>query len=127
MNLGCEAVDVLSLINWGAWAFVSMVALAGLYLLRLDHDPATNFRLYHFIADKDGTANSASLTYVGTFLISVWLVWYLALNRQWTEAVGLVGGLGTLYVIGSTVRHRTSSLERIAKATLEPETKDGAP
>jgi hypothetical protein len=103
-----------------------MVALAGLYLLRLDHDPATNFRLYHFVADKDGTANSASLTYVGTFLISVWLVWYLALQEQWTEAVALVGGLGTLYVIGSTARQFTSSRERLNKASIEAEKASGA-
>ena len=109
-------LDILAGINYGAWVFVVLVGLAVAYLARLDRDARNPFKLYQFIADRDGTANSASLTYVGIFMVAVWLVWYLALNRQWGEAVTLVGSLGAIFVLGGVARQFTGARERVGMA-----------
>lgn len=112
-------LDILAGINYGAWVFVVLVGLAVAYLARLDRDARNPFKLYQFIADRDGTANSASLTYVGIFMVAVWLVWYLALNRQWGEAVTLVGSLGAIFVLGGVARQFTGARERVGMANAQ--------
>lgn len=103
----------IAAIDWPAWSFAFLIAFAVAYLFRLDRQPTT-FRLYQFIADRDGTANSASLTYTGIFLVGTWLVWYLAIHEQWGEAVALVGSLGGIFVVGGVARQYVGSRERIA-------------
>ena len=112
-------LDILADINWSAWVFVALIGLAVAYLVRLDRDARNPFKLYQFISDRDGTANSASLAYVGIFLVSVWLVWYLALHQQWGEAVTLVGSLGAIFVLGGVARQFTGARERVGMANAQ--------
>ena len=118
---------ILSGINWGAWIFVALVGLAVAYLVRLDQDARNPFKLYQFISDRDGTANSASLAYVGIFLVAVWLVWYLALNQQWGDAVTLVGSLGAIFVLGGVARQFSGSRERVGMAKARRPVADTPP
>ena len=105
-------MGTLSGINWAAWSFVALIGGAVVYMARVDRNPNTQFKLYHFISDKEG-GNSASLAYTGIFLVGTWLVWFLAINKQWGEAVTLVGSLGAIFVTGGVVRHLTGSRERV--------------
>ena len=112
-------------VDVAGYLFIVLIGGALLYIVRLDQQPG-NFRAYQFIADAEGYGSSASLAYTGVFLVGVWLTWYLAMNRQWTEAVGLFGGLAAIYVTGGVARANISAKERTAalNASAEP---PGAP
>lgn len=114
-------------LNWPTLLFVGLVVAFAVYLFKLDRDSTVTFKLVHFISDKDGTGSSASLAYTGIFLVGTWLVWFLAINKQWGEAVTLVGSLGAIFVTGGVVRQITGSRERVGIAKAQQPTPDTPP
>lgn len=102
----------MAAIDWRAWTFPLLMLAAVLYLFRLDRDPANSFKLVQFVANQDGTANSASLGYVAALLVGTWLAWYEAINGRMSEWM-LTGYLGA-FVLGGAVRALIGSRERIA-------------
>lgn len=99
-------------LDWQALLFVALILLAVGYLLRLDRDPHTPFKLVHFISDRDGVGNSASLAYVVALLVSTWALFYLTTHNKLQEwfFTGYIG----VFVGGGVLRASISSKERIA-------------
>jgi hypothetical protein len=97
-----------------AWGFPVLIALAVAYLVKLDRDPTTPFRLVQFISDdQTGRANSGSLAYVAALLVGTWLVYYEAIRGRMTE--GLLGlYLGT-FVAGQVVRTGIAATQRVGQ------------
>lgn len=110
----------LSGLDWQALLFVALVLAAVVYLFRLDRDPAINFRLVHFIADRDGFGNSASLAYVVALLVSTWALFYLTTHNRLQEwfFAGYIG----VFVGGGVLRAHIGSRERTAALTRPPGT-----
>ena len=104
-------------LDWQALLFVALIGLAVLYLLRLDRDQSTPFRLVHFITDKHGIGNSASLAYVVALLVSTWALFYLT-TRHRLEEWFFATYIG-VFVAGGVLRAHIGNRERARQ--------DGAP
>lgn len=111
--------DTAAAVDWPAWAFVVLIAAGCAYLLRLDKDPTSRFRLVDLISDGDGRGYSPSLTYIGSFLIGSWLCWYLALSEQFLESAGTFAAMLTGFVTGSVLRGSTAAKERTASLNAD--------
>ena len=83
-------------------SFPALIGLALIYLLRLDRDATTRFRLVQFVANPDGTANSASLAYVVVLLVTTWAIWVLVVQGALTE--GYLGLYAGTFVAGGVAR-----------------------
>lgn len=117
MSLG----KFLAGLDWQALLFIALIALAVGYLIRLDRDEQTPFKLVHFISDRDGVGNSASLAYVVALLVSTWALFYLTTHNKLQEwfFAGYIG----VFVGGGVLRAGISSKERIAtQAQPQPTT-----
>ena len=99
-------------------SFPALIGLALIYLLRLDRDASTRFRLVQFISSADGTANSASLAYVVVLLVSTWAIWVLVAQGALTEGY-LVTYAGT-FVAGGVARAAVAR-PRPGAAPADPE------
>ena len=105
-------------LDWQAILFLLGVFFVVLYVFKLDADKSTNFRIVHFITDKDGTGNSASLAYVSALLVSTWAMFYLTTHdrlEDWffTSYIGV-------FVGGGVIRAHLGSKERIAAQQQSP-------
>lgn len=122
-GIAARLAEFLALVDWAAAAFVVLIGAAWLHLLRMDRDPATGFRMVQFITNPDGSGNSASLAYVGIFLIGCWLLFYLVIHDREVDLI--FGAMMAGFVTGSIWRGATGSKERIASGAKPPE--PGAP
>ena len=98
-------------------SFPALIGLALIYLLRLDRDARTDFRLVQFIANTDGTANSASLAYVVVLLVTTWAIWVLVVQGALTE--GYLGLYAGTFVAGGVAR-ATVARPRPGAAPADP-------
>lgn len=103
----------LGAVDWAGWSFVLLIALACVYLLRINND-SSRFRLVDLITDGEGRGYSPSFTYVGSFVIGAWLCWYLAVSEQYTESAATFGVMMAGFVTGSVLRGNTAAKERTA-------------
>ena len=108
-------------LDWQALLFIALIALAVGYLIRLDRDENITFKLVHFISDRDGVGNSASLAYVVALLVSTWALFYLTTHNKLQE--WFFAGYISVFVGGGVLRAGISSRERIAtQSQLQPTT-----
>ena len=89
-------------VDWPAWVFVLTTAVGALYFWRESAHPGSKFRLIQFVTNADGTGNSASLAYVLSLLVSIWYVWYQAINARGSDELILI--LSSVFVTGSVLR-----------------------
>ena len=108
----------LSGLDWQALLFVALIGLATLYLVRLDRDRSTPFRLVHFITEKDGTGNSASLAYVVALLVSTWALFYLTTHNRLEE--WFFSAYIGVFVAGSVLRAHIGSRDRARRDGEQP-------
>lgn len=120
-------VEIASAVNWPAFVFVVFCGLLLAYLLRLDRDTGTGFRLTHLISDGDGHGYSPSFAYVGTFLIGSWLTWYLAVEQQYSQSAAAFAAMMTGFVAGSVFRGNTAAKERVDTVKAEKGTPEAKP
>ena len=109
----------LSGLDWQALLFVALVLAAVAYLFRMDQDRSINFRLVHFISDRDGFGNSGSLAYVVALLVSTWALFYLTTHNRLEE--WFFGGYIGVFVVGGVARNYIGSRERTAAASRAPD------
>lgn len=115
----------LGSVDWAGWSFVLLIALACLYLLRINND-SSRFRLVDLITDGDGRGYSPSFTYIGCFIIGSWLCWYLAVSAQYTESAATFAAMMAGFVAGSVLRGNTAAKERTAAlGAANPTTEPG--
>ena len=112
-------IEFLTLIDWGAVSFVALIAVLWIHLWRMDQDPTSPFKLVQFVSSPDGQANSASLAYVGIFLVGSWLLFYREIQGRETDL--LYGAMLAGFVTGSIWRKNIDAKERIATGTPEPQ------
>ena len=124
MGEGVSLGRFLAGLDWQALLFIALIALAVGYLIRLDRDDQITFKLVHFISDRDGVGNSASLAYVVALLVSTWALFYLTTHNKLQEwfFAGYIG----VFVGGGVWRASISSKERIA-AQSQPQHQTPAP
>lgn len=115
---GMSLAKFLAGLDWQALLFVALIGLATLYLIRLDRDPSTPFRLVHFITDRDGVGNSASLAYVVALLVSTWAMFYLTTRNRLED--WFFGAYIGVFVAGGVVRAHIGSRERAARQHATP-------
>ncbi len=105
-------IDTLAAVNWPSALFPVLIAIAVAYLLKMDADPSSKFKIVQFITNPDGTGNSASLAYCVVLLVMTWVFWA---QVTWHE---LSSGFATVYagtfVAGSVFRAAISAKERTA-------------
>ena len=102
-----QLAEFLGLIDWAAASFVVLIGAACACLYRMDRDPNTTFKMVQFISASDGTANSASLAYVGIFVVGSWLLFYLAIHDKDVDIT--FGAMMAGFVTGSIMRGRTAA------------------
>jgi len=104
--------DTLATVNWPSVLFPMLIAVAISYLLRLDADPRSKFKIVQFITNPDGTGNSASLAYCVVLMVMTWVFWA---QVTWHE---LSDGFAAIYagtfVAGGVFRAGISAKERTA-------------
>lgn len=110
--------EFLTLIDWGAASFVALIAGLWLHLWHADKDLDVDFKLVQFVSGSDGQANSASLAYVGIFLVGTWLLFYRQIHGQDVDVI--FGAMMAGFVTGSIWRKNIDAKERIATGTSEP-------
>lgn len=105
-----------------AAVFPLLIAIAVIYLLRLDRDKNIAFRLVQFITDDTtGKANTNSLGVVVALLVSTWVVYYETLAGRMSEwLLGLYLGL---FVAGKLAGAAIVATQKVgeAKAQRPPE------
>lgn len=110
--MAAGVAEFLGLIDWGAVSFVALVAVLWMHLWRMDQDTDVTFKLVQFVSGPDGQANSASLAYVGIFLVGTWLLFYREIQGRDTDL--LYGAMLAGFVTGSIWRKNIDAKERIA-------------
>lgn len=109
--------EFLSLVDWAAALFVVFVGLIWLHLLRMDDDKKNDFKLVQFVT-SDGKGNSASLAYVGVFVLGAWLVFYLVTHDKDVEVIfsAMLAAFGVVRVWTANI----GSKERMANPGPPP-------
>lgn len=97
--------------NIAAWTFPVLVVFAVAYLFWLDKSDESPFHIHDFICNKDGTANSRSLGFVGIFMVSVWMLWYWVITEN-DGAGALVETLIYAFVLAGVASHAIGAAER---------------
>lgn len=125
-----QVAEFLALVDWAAVGFVLFCGFGWLYLLRLDRESPNGFRLMQAFSNPDGSANSASMTYVGTFFLMAFTLFYQLINDQPVDViVGVImAGFGTVRVwtAGIGAKERTAALNAgrpLADPPLPPSVK----
>lgn len=72
-------------VDWITLSFPVLVALALLWVYRIDRDPANKFKVVQFLSHPDGTADKYALAYVLVLLVGTWGVWYMFVTNRLTE------------------------------------------
>lgn len=108
------------MVDFAAWTFPVLIAVAVGYLIRMDRDPDNPFRLTHLISDASGQGHSGYLAYTGAFLVSVWALWYVVISgedqRDYTAAITVLGIIVGAFVAGGVVRQGIGVVERARQA-----------
>lgn len=84
------------------YLFVILIAIAVIYLFRVDRDESKPFKLIQFITNPDGTGNSASLAYCVALLVSTWVIW--AMQSAGTLTAEIFWGYTGTFVAGGVAR-----------------------
>lgn len=114
LSRATRLAEFLALVDWAAVGFVLFLGIVLLYLLRLDRESPNGFRLVQAFSSPDGTANSASLTYVGTFLLMAFTLFYQLIHDRPVDMIigAMMAGFGTVRVWTANIgaKERTAAL-----------------
>lgn len=105
-----DRADFLSIL------FCLLIAAAVIYLFKLDRDPSNPFKLVQLISTEAGKADKYSIAYIGAFMVSTWMMWYLTVHDRLSEWA--FGGYITAFVVGGVWKSSIASKERIAEMQI---------
>ena len=124
LSRAARLAEFLALVDWAAVGFVLFMGVLLLYLLRLDREAPGGFRLVQAFSNPDGTANSASLTYVGTFLLMAFTLFYQLIHDRSVDLIvgAMMAGFGTVRVWTANIgaKERTAALNA-ARPMADPQ------
>ena len=119
-----QVAEFLALVDWAAVGFVLFCGLGWLYLLRLDRESPNGFRLVQALSNPDGTASSASMTYVGAFFLMAFTLFYQLIHDRDVDVVvaAIMAGFGTVRVWTASIgaKERTAALNA-ARPMADPQ------
>lgn len=124
LSRAAQLAEFLALVDWAAVGFVVFCGLFLLFLLRMDRESPGGFRLVQAFSLPDGTANSASLTYVGTFLLMAFTLFYQLIHDRSVDVIiaAMMAGFGTVRVWTASIgaKERTAALNA-GRPTTDPQ------